>query len=387
MVIAYFDGPGTVSSFTHVANSAANGSGDVETANVDWLCNSYGDIAYIVFTNNAAHTVYITSAYITGYITGGTSNLSAEKSDAGSALAYGERMHEYSGGFISSMAEANNYCTHFLALCHDPHPSIVLKLIASSNLTLLNDALTRDISDRVNIYADATATSLGVDASFFIEHIWHQLTRDHEHYCWLTCGQVVSDTWAAEATSYTSAVANEVLVSPGGIGLGGKARVRKDVEIPLPGLGKGVADPTTVYIGNYMGYEFAVNDQIYYCTGVPHDWDESEPIYFEIHWYIEEGDITKYVTWELWYTACKEDSTEAVDWDSDPVASGDIAIPATTKYMNQTMFAIPANALAHNDVVGIRLKRVAAQGDAPTAKPVVVGAMLEYVAHTFGEAL
>jgi hypothetical protein len=172
--------------------------------------------------------------------------------------------------------------------------------------------------------------------------------------------------------------------------LGGLGRVIKDVEIPLSGLGKAAAAPANVYLGNYLGFEFTTNDAVYYSTEIPYDWDESTDIILEIHWYINEvvGDPVKEIAWEIYYTATKEDATETVDHDTHTVVSGDIIIPTLAKQLTDTEFVIPHSELEHDDVIGIIIKRVAiADGSAPAAKPVMVGAMLEYTGHTLGEAI
>ena len=174
------------------------------------------------------------------------------------------------------------------------------------------------------------------------------------------------------------------------LALAGLGRTVRDVEIPLSGLGKGVAAPADVYLGNYIGYEFTTNDTVYHSTEMPYDWDESTDLLIEIHWYIDEavGTPNKEIAWEVYYTATKEDGTEAVNSGSATVASGDIVIPTLAKSLTQTTFAIPLAALEHDDVIGIIIKRVAiADGSAPTAKPVIVGAMLEYTVHSLGKAI
>lgn len=178
--------------------------------------------------------------------------------------------------------------------------------------------------------------------------------------------------------------------SNGQLTLAGDARVVRDVQIPLTGLGKGAAAPATVYIGNYIGFEFTTGDTVYYSTEIPYDWDASTNLIIELHWYIDEarGTPAKEVAWELLYTATKENASEAVDSGSTTVPSGDILIPVTAKFLTQTYLAIPYAALALDDVIGVQIKRVAiADGTAPTAKPVLVGAMIEYTVDKLGEAV
>jgi hypothetical protein len=174
----------------------------------------------------------------------------------------------------------------------------------------------------------------------------------------------------------------------GTLTLVGTARINKDVGIPLSGFGKGVAAPATVYIGNYIGYEFTNNDVVYYSTEVPYDWDSSSDISIELHWYINEAYATNNgeVRWNLIYTCTKEDGTEAIDATTTTVDSGDINISATAKYLVQTLLTIPVADIQDHDVIGVQIKRIAvASGNNTVAKPVLVGALLEYISNKLGE--
>ena len=193
----------------------------------------------------------------------------------------------------------------------------------------------------------------------------------------------IGDSSAGAPTNYAK------FAPDGELNLVGTARVTKDVQLPLSGFGKGAAAPGDVYLGNYFGYEFTTNDTIYLSTEIPYDRDPSADLVIEIHWYINEavGSPVKEVAWEVYYTCTKENGTELVDAVSATLPSGDIVIPTLAKALTETSFTIPAAAIDADDVIGIIIKRVAiADGTAPTAKPVIVGAMLEYIANKLGEA-
>lgn len=169
----------------------------------------------------------------------------------------------------------------------------------------------------------------------------------------------------------------------------GTARVVQDVQIPLTAFGKGVAAPATVYIGNYIGWEYTINDTTYYSTEIPLDWDSTSGLNIELHWYIDEAYGTApngEIRWNLIYTATKEDGSETVDAVTTTIDSGDINIPATAKRLVQTLLTIPAASLQSHDVIGIQVKRVAlVGGNNPTAKPTLIGAMIEYTSNKLGE--
>lgn len=188
----------------------------------------------------------------------------------------------------------------------------------------------------------------------------------------------------------TGGVANYALFAADGtMTLVGTATVEREVEIPLTAFGKGAAAPATVYIGNYIGYEYTINDTVYYSMEVPSDWDSTSDLQIEFHWYIDEAYATApngEVRWNLIYTATKEDGTEAVDAATATIDSGDINIPATAKYLVETRLAIPAASLQAHDIIGVQVKRVAlVAGNNPTAKPTLIGAMIEYISNKLGE--
>jgi len=188
----------------------------------------------------------------------------------------------------------------------------------------------------------------------------------------------------------TGGVANYTLFAADGKQtMVGTARVVKDVEIPLTAFGKGAAAPATVYIGNYIGYEYTINDTAYFSTEVPYDWDSTSDLRIELHWYIDEDFATApngEVRWNLIYTATKEDGSETVDAATATIDSGDINIPATAKRLVQTELSIPAAGLQAHDVIGVQVKRVAlVGGNNPTAKLTLIGAMIEYYSNKLGE--
>jgi len=171
--------------------------------------------------------------------------------------------------------------------------------------------------------------------------------------------------------------------------MAGSARVDKDVEIPLTAFGKGVAAPATIYIGNYIGYEYTIGDTVYYSTEVPYDWDSTSDLGIELHWYIDEAYATApngEIRWNLIYTATREDDTETVDAATTTIDSGDINIPAIAKHLVQIILVIPAAGLQAHDVIGVQIKRVAlVGGNNPTAKPTLIGALIEYTSNKLGE--
>ncbi len=160
-----------------------------------------------------------------------------------------------------------------------------------------------------------------------------------------------------------------------------KPSVEKEFLIPLAGLGQGSAAPSLTRIGNYLSYEYTINDGGYFSFETPVDWDGVTDIEVWLHWYCNEAYATRSgeVRWAISYTATKEDGTEAIDGATTTVNSPDINIPATAKFLMETKLLIPYTAVQLHDVIGILAKRIALVGGTnPVAEPGIVAVEIEY---------
>lgn len=188
---------------THSANSASNGSGDNETANVAITKTGFDDTCKLAIKNNAAHTVYLISLSVAGVAVIERDSQKATSEDATSIAAYGRSKYAYRGRFLSNFDEAQGFCDHMLALYKDPRAIVTFQVPANRSNKELNEALTRDISDRITISAPVSGTSLGISGDFFVERITHRIDRDKTHYCQLECSAVRTHSWAATGTAWT----------------------------------------------------------------------------------------------------------------------------------------------------------------------------------------
>jgi hypothetical protein len=168
----------------------------------------------------------------------------------------------------------------------------------------------------------------------------------------------------------------------------------KNIQIPVSAFGKAAAAPADAILGNYLGYEFIALDSVHYNLTNPTDWNLDTDIDVVIYWCIDEGDATKYVAWELYYTVTRPDGTQAVDAASATLPSGDIAIPAVAKLLVKTTFTIPCADIKVGfiagsivSVTGIQIARIAAAGAAPAANPILVGGAVRYIADRAGEII
>jgi len=177
----------------------------------------------------------------------------------------------------------------------------------------------------------------------------------------------------------------------GTLSLHGTARTSMHRSIANANFGKGNTKPDQVIAGNFTGWSYGIGDDSVITMELPHDCDTSADIEVHITWYIDEGDNTKDVQWEVKWSAVPHDGTEAVDapTHTDTIDSGDIAINAVAKrVVYNNLGSIPAGSIVDHDTIGITFKRVVLDGGAganPTAEPVVLSLHLEYVCDGLGE--
>ncbi len=175
--------------------------------------------------------------------------------------------------------------------------------------------------------------------------------------------------------------------------MAGNARVMKEVPLNITSLAPGASGAAQGKIGNYPGWEFGINDDMLDEFEVPFDWDESTDLQFKVYWGIDEAYVTNSgeVQWQIVWSACPSDASEALDapTHTGTIDFGDQNIPATAKFLTKTGAGLVAAAsLAHGDLMGFTLSRVALDGGSnPGAEPIAVHVEVEYVAHSLGEEI
>lgn len=182
-----------------------------------------------------------------------------------------------------------------------------------------------------------------------------------------------------------------MFAADGELTLAGTARVEKENSIGLDGIGKGASAPTVTRLGDYYGYAFTIGDDGYASFEVPDEWDSTTAIDIAIHWYINEAYATNSgeVKWQVIYACTPENGAEAVDapTHTGTLTTGDVNIPATAKYLVESIVTIPAASIAAHDVIGLLVSRVAlTAGNNPTAEPVIVSMEYEFYASKLGYA-
>jgi hypothetical protein len=211
-----------------------------------------------------------------------------------------------------------------------------------------------------------------------------------------TLNATFGGTVTATGATFGAGANTASFATDGELTLAGTARVNRIVNLGIDALGKGSVAPTAANLGNFAGYGFTIDDDGYTKSfEIPYDWDSTTAITVRIHWYINEAYATRSaeVRWNVLWTACHEatsptDATgELVDAATATLDLGDVNIHTNAKTLVETEGTIAAASLAFDDVIGIRIKRVAlAAGVDPVAEPVIVGLEIEYVSNKLGEA-
>ncbi|MBA7694057.1 hypothetical protein ES703_102658 [subsurface metagenome] len=181
-----------VATTDYTANSAADGGGDDETANVTITMSKLAKAVKLVIQNDAAHIVYITFFRVRGTYYDSETKLSRKSEDATSQGLYQKRTLSIDGKYLTDADLAQNYCDYALGRFKDPQADIVITLINKSS-TLLTQILSREISDRITV----KNTELGLDRKYFINKMEHEITQGGTvHRCrWYLVDAENEDFW------------------------------------------------------------------------------------------------------------------------------------------------------------------------------------------------
>lgn len=161
-----------VASTDYTANSAADGSGTDHTADLTVTVSKFPTSMKISITNNASVVVYLTLLQARGTPVSAGNRMTVSEEDATSQSTYGEKEYPIEAKFIPDTDEAQPYCEFVVSIYKDPIPVLTVSYVANRDSASLQDALAREVSDRVTVESDA-ATELGISEDFFIEAMRH----------------------------------------------------------------------------------------------------------------------------------------------------------------------------------------------------------------------
>jgi hypothetical protein len=104
------------------------------------------------------------------------SNTKVSVSDITSALEYGNRSFNVPAKWIQNTDEGTDFCNYIVNKYKDPITVLRISYIANRDDTFLEEALKRDISDRIKVIANNTI-DLGINNEFYVESISHKITN------------------------------------------------------------------------------------------------------------------------------------------------------------------------------------------------------------------
>lgn len=152
------------------ANSQADGLGDDLTNDISMEATGFAKSIKLELTNNSSQTAYITLLRARGSYYDDQSTVTLKAEDADSQRDYEKRTLSVEGKFLTDTVTAQSYADYSLAKLKDPQAEISL-VVVNKNSTLLEQILTREISDRVTV----VNTRAGISKDYFINKMEHNV--------------------------------------------------------------------------------------------------------------------------------------------------------------------------------------------------------------------
>ena len=161
----------------YTGNLAADGTGNDMTNYLDVV--SLKTATQMVITVRNTHptdNVFVTLLKARGDSVQGNDPIIVQAVDTTSQGIYGDRQHTAATEFIPTHVEAQSWCNYHMSVFKEPVPILTMTFNANVSQANMDQAIYRDISDRVTIVAENKA-NLGIDADFFIENIQHKIDQ------------------------------------------------------------------------------------------------------------------------------------------------------------------------------------------------------------------
>ncbi len=184
-----------VSGTDYIANSQADGGGDVETSNITLVTSKFAKSIKLSLTNDAAHIVYITTLKAKGTYYDSLTKVSRKSEDSTSQTAYQKRTLALEGKYLTDADKAQDFTDYGVARFKDPQAEVVITIVNKDETNLVQ-ILTRRISDRIT----AVNAKLGLNADFFINKMEHEISEGgHRHLCrWYLVDASNEDFWCLD---------------------------------------------------------------------------------------------------------------------------------------------------------------------------------------------
>lgn len=164
------------------ANTADDGTGSDISADASIVTTKFADACKLVITNNNASTMYLTLLQLRGTAVHADDPVTVQAEDATSQTAYGIRTFRRSeqARWVPTTAVAQTFLDERLLLYKDPQPVVRLSFNANKDSDHLDEAIAREVSDRITVGAQ-NVVGLGFEQDFFVEHISHRIILGTSH--------------------------------------------------------------------------------------------------------------------------------------------------------------------------------------------------------------
>ncbi len=194
-----------VSTTDYTANTADDGTGTDRTADLGIVVTKFAEAMKIEVTNNhGSDTVYLTLFQARGTAVHVSDPVEVQAEDATSQGDYDVRTFDRGqrAAWVPDTATAQAWADNQLLLFKDPQPVVTLRYLANLSSDLLDEAIEREVSDRINVGA-ANSAGLGFAQDFFVERIAHDIRLGINHRVeYLLSSTAAFDTfWVLGTTS------------------------------------------------------------------------------------------------------------------------------------------------------------------------------------------
>jgi hypothetical protein len=149
----------------------------VDIGDIAISADKFANAMKISLTNNGAATATVTLLQAQGTKVKKIAPVRISDENTASQTAYGERTYQLPGPWLPSTSVARDFTHYLVSRYKDPLPILNMTIAGHASDSLMTQALTRIISDRVTVIATGDTTELGLNAEFFIEAISHRITN------------------------------------------------------------------------------------------------------------------------------------------------------------------------------------------------------------------
>lgn len=173
----------------------------------------------------------------------------------------------------------------------------------------------------------------------------------------------------------------------------GAATVYNDIQFAISGAKVPAANAPTwsAFLTNLSAYTFAVNDYVDLdFNEIPHDYKEGTDLEIHIHFANQGTNVdARGVKWEVTYSVCNMDGSAPYTevFPATATVSAEATLQANitaNSHIYLSLGTIAGTGLKIGAQIGLRLKRIAAAGTAPTSNPFALQVGIHYECDTTG---